>query len=248
MAVAVPYLRQDASLNSPPNRFLARSLLTNGITKCAVKRRSPPRGSASWRRSTLRGCSSREVGMTTGSWRQARNPGRLVSTVWRRAFLRTHLWPPSSDPAKAGPIQSRTAVGPRRPFRCRRRAPRGGVRPVQDRAAVDAVRGERGGTEVDSHSNARCSTRGAGTGGHVARPDPDAMLHESLKGAWHLAEFVWKKHADRLPKDAVRETRAADRGRPGTLRRVGWPRANAPVAPLLLSLSFLGLSTHPQDR
>jgi len=22
----------------------------------------------------------------------------------------------------------------------------------------------------------------------------DAVLHESLKGAWHLAEFVWKKH------------------------------------------------------
>jgi len=106
---------QDASLNSPVNRFLACSLLTKGITKCAVRRRSLPRVSASWSRSTIR----------------------------------------------AGPInlkQAQTGMVPRRPLRCGRRVPGGGVRPVQDRAAVDAV------------------------------------LHESLKGAWHLAEFVWKKH------------------------------------------------------
>src|SRR5258708_36880088 len=27
-------------------------------------------------------------------------------------------------------------------------------------------------------------------------PDPNGVVHESLKGAWNLAEFVWKKHYD----------------------------------------------------
>jgi uncharacterized protein (DUF2235 family) len=32
-----------------------------------------------------------------------------------------------------------------------------------------------------------------GTGGFV-RPDPQAKPHESLKGFWNAAEFIWKKH------------------------------------------------------
>jgi len=31
---------------------------------------------------------------------------------------------------------------------------------------------------------------------NTAAPDPGAVAHESLKGAWNLAEFVWKKHYD----------------------------------------------------
>jgi len=35
-----------------------------------------------------------------------------------------------------------------------------------------------------------------GRTGRNAKPDPDGRMHESLKGAWHLAEFVPKRHYD----------------------------------------------------
>jgi hypothetical protein len=31
---------------------------------------------------------------------------------------------------------------------------------------------------------------------YVAKPDPDATLHESLTGAWNIAEVIPKKHYD----------------------------------------------------
>jgi len=33
--------------------------------------------------------------------------------------------------------------------------------------------------------------------GKHAPPDPNGVMHESLTGAWNLAEFVWKKHYNR---------------------------------------------------
>jgi hypothetical protein len=33
-----------------------------------------------------------------------------------------------------------------------------------------------------------------GSSAKYSKPDPNAMAHESLKGAWNLAEFVPKKH------------------------------------------------------
>jgi hypothetical protein len=33
-------------------------------------------------------------------------------------------------------------------------------------------------------------------GSRYVAPDPKGMMHESLKGAWHAAEFLLKKHFD----------------------------------------------------
>jgi hypothetical protein len=52
---------------------------------------------------------------------------------------------------------------------------------------------------VDARRSARVRRSeilGQLTGGRYAAPDPRAPAHESLEGAWHLAEYVPKKHFD----------------------------------------------------
>jgi hypothetical protein len=46
---------------------------------------------------------------------------------------------------------------------------------------------------------------------------PVPNRHESLKGFWHVAEFVWKKHYDRERKEEGR--------RMNLYRRRTWPKA-----------------------
>jgi hypothetical protein len=38
---------------------------------------------------------------------------------------------------------------------------------------------------------------GKTSGSKYARPDPNGLAHESLNGAWNLAELVFKRHFDR---------------------------------------------------
>jgi uncharacterized protein (DUF2235 family) len=116
-----------------------------------------------------------------------------VSIDERRAFFRTNLWMPKAPPAQSGPKDLKQVwfpgvhcdVGGGYPesesglskialewMLCEARTK--GLLLDEDRVAL--VLGKRG-------------------RGYVA-PDAAAMMHESLKGAWRLAEFVPKRHYD----------------------------------------------------
>lgn len=69
-------------------------------------------------------------------------------------------------------------------------------------------------------------------GGDYAPADPDACLHESLRGWWRLAEFVPKKQTNR---------RAGQRGRRMNLFR----RRDVPHASLVHDVAFLRQGYQP---
>jgi uncharacterized protein (DUF2235 family) len=110
----------------------------------------------------------------------------------RRAFFRTHLWRPSSDPATAGPVNLKQVWFPGV------HSDVGGGYPEEEsglsKIALEWMLGEAIAEGLIVDVDRKREVLGAGAVPHMARPDPNAMMHESLKGAWHLAEFVWKKH------------------------------------------------------
>ena len=66
------------------------------------------------------------------------------------------------------------------------------------------------GLEVDSAR--RGEILGQAGGNRYVRTDSKAMAHESLKGVWHLAEYVPKKHFDwRTQKEVRRMNRCRRR-------------------------------------
>jgi uncharacterized protein (DUF2235 family) len=118
-----------------------------------------------------------------------------VSIDEHRAFFRNHLWRRPDDPAIArGPKDLKQVwfagvhcdVGGGYP------EPESGLSKI----ALDWMLQEakKSGLAVDPAKEAEVLGR-TGSGRYVA-PDPDGMAHESLKGAWNLAEFVPKKHYD----------------------------------------------------
>lgn len=110
----------------------------------------------------------------------------------RRAFFRTHLWRPSSTPEFAGPLDLKQVWFPG--VHC---DVGGGYPEEESGLSKIALRwmlceATAAGLVVDAERQRE--VLGEIEGSRFARPNSQATLHESLKGAWHLAEFVWKKH------------------------------------------------------
>ncbi|KQT21361.1 MULTISPECIES: DUF2235 domain-containing protein [unclassified Bradyrhizobium] len=112
----------------------------------------------------------------------------------RRAFFRTNLWWPSTDPEKAGPKDLKQVwfpgvhcdVGGGYP-ECESGLSKIALKWMIDEAvALNLL--------VDEERRATMlGDRGKG----FVKPDPNGCMHESLSGAWWLAEIVPKRHYDR---------------------------------------------------
>jgi uncharacterized protein (DUF2235 family) len=177
---------------------------------------------------TLRECKPWFVGVfdTVSSVGWIENPVRLPYTAnnpdieygrhaiaidERRAFFRTNLWRPHSDPLKRGPHDLKQVWFPGV------HSDIGGGYPesesglskitlkwmldeavlaglVVDPEKVEAILGDRAGSYV--------------------KPDPTARMHESLRGAWWLAEILFKRHFDWSQKQ---ERRRMNLGRRRTI-------------------------------
>lgn len=112
----------------------------------------------------------------------------------RRAFFRSHLWRPSPSASAHGPRDLQQVWFPG--VHC---DVGGGYPEAESGLSKIALQwmldeAEAKGLRVDPAR--RLEILGGGDGGRHARPDPDAAAHESLRGAWHLAELVPKKHYD----------------------------------------------------
>src|SRR5207253_5890196 len=117
-----------------------------------------------------------------------------VSIDEHRAFFRNHLWRVPEDPAS-----------PRGPKDLRQvwfagvHCDVGGGYPEKDSALSKVAlhwmieEAKKCGLIVDPAREAEILGK---SGGKYVAPDPNGMAHESLKGAWNIAEFVPKKHYD----------------------------------------------------
>jgi uncharacterized protein (DUF2235 family) len=120
----------------------------------------------------------------------------------RRAFFRTHLWRPGQSSTTHGPRDLKQVWFPG--VHC----DVGGGCPEREsglsKIALEwmLVEARAAGLLIDDDREA--TVLGKTSGGHNAAADPDALLHESLKGWWRLAEFVPKKHFDPRTKTARR--------------------------------------------
>jgi len=113
----------------------------------------------------------------------------------RRAFFRTHLWRrPDSAGVEWGPRDVKQVWFPG--VHC----DVGGGYPESEsglsKAALDWMLQEAKAAGLAVDSAREQEVLGAAPGSRYAKPDADAPAHESLKGAWNLAEFVLKKHYD----------------------------------------------------
>ena len=110
----------------------------------------------------------------------------------RRAFFRTHLWRPGADPKKAhGPKDLLQVWFPG--VHC---DVGGGYPEAESGLSKFALEwmldeAEKFGLRIDKPRKDEVLGR---TGTAYAKPDADAQMHESLKGAWNLAELVPKRH------------------------------------------------------
>ena len=110
----------------------------------------------------------------------------------RRAFFRTNLWRPGSDPDEThGPIDLKQVWFPGV------HSDVGGGYPESEsglsKLALEWMldEAEAHGLLVDPEKR-RAMFEGDGQ----APPDPRAFIHESLAGPWHIAEYVPKRHYD----------------------------------------------------
>lgn len=129
-----------------------------------------------------------------------------------RAFFRTNLWRPSSDPAEAGPKNLKQVwfpgvhcdVGGGYP------EPQSGLSKIALKWMIDEAR--LAGLKLDEPTVSLV----LGASGHgFIPPNPDGMLHNSLKGGWRLVEYIPKPRWD-----GQRTTWQANR-----YRRRTWPTA-----------------------
>jgi uncharacterized protein (DUF2235 family) len=114
-----------------------------------------------------------------------------ISIDERRAFFRTNLWRPRHPPPAGGPKDLKQVWFPG--VHC----DVGGGYPEPEsglaKLALDWMLKEatRAGLLVDTDKmNLMLGQAGEG----YTAPDAKAPLHESLKGAWWLAEILWKRH------------------------------------------------------
>jgi uncharacterized protein (DUF2235 family) len=114
----------------------------------------------------------------------------------RRAFFRNHLWRPSTNPdAEHGPKDLKQVWFPG--VHC---DVGGGYPEAESGLAKIALEwmldeAQAAGLLVDPDRRRRLL--GQDGSGRFAPADPCAAAHESLAGAWHLAEYVPKPHFDR---------------------------------------------------
>ncbi len=120
---------------------------------------------------------------------------QAISIDERRAFFRNHLWRPPSDPlALRGPKNLKQVWFPG--VHC----DVGGGYPESESGLSKITlkwmlaEAKAAGLLVDADKMAEML--GEAVASKHAPPDPNAMIHESLKGVWNLAEFVWKKTYD----------------------------------------------------
>jgi uncharacterized protein (DUF2235 family) len=113
----------------------------------------------------------------------------------RRAFFRNHLWIRPTDPdAPHGPKDLKQVWFPG--VHC----DVGGGYPELEsglsKISLEWMLQESSlaGLKVNPHKKA--TILGKIGNSNFAPPDPNAVLHESLTGAWNMAEFVWKKRYD----------------------------------------------------
>jgi uncharacterized protein (DUF2235 family) len=116
---------------------------------------------------------------------------QAISIDERRAFFRSNLWIPRNLPPQSGPkdlkqvwfagVHSDVGGGyPERESGLSKIALQWmlkeaiGADLLVDPAQMDLILGK--------------------SGGDYAAPDPNAVMHESLTGAWWLAEVLWKRH------------------------------------------------------
>ena len=117
-----------------------------------------------------------------------------VSIDERRAFFRTNLWRPAAAPAEGGPRDLKQVWFPG--VHC----DVGGGYPEAEsglsKLALEWMirEAQRAGLLVDETKVG--VVLGRAGAGECVPPDPQAMMHESLKGFWYLAEFIPKRHYD----------------------------------------------------
>jgi len=119
-----------------------------------------------------------------------------ISIDERRAFFRNHLWRrPDDQSLPYGPKDIKQVwfpgvhsdVGGGYP------EPESGLSKIAlEWMLVEAMAA---GLLIDASK--REEILGKTASGKHAPPDPNGVMHESLTGAWNLAEFVWKKHYNR---------------------------------------------------
>jgi len=128
----------------------------------------------------------------------------------KRAFFRTNRWVPSKIPAEVGPIDVKQVWFPG--VHC---DVGGGYAEAQSglsKIALEWMIGEARAAGLKLEESLVAKVLGQSGGGYVA-PDPDGMMHKSLKGWWRLAEFIPKPYWD-----GQRRTRRCNR-----FRRRTWP-------------------------
>jgi len=148
----------------------------------------------------------------------ANNPGieigrHAIAIDERRAFFRNHLWRHSAE--------SQQASGPRdlkQVWFAGVHCDVGGGYPESEsglaKIALEWMLDEAIAAGLLVNASQRAAILGQdGNGAHVP-PDPTAAAHESLSGAWHLAEYVPKKHFDYATR---KEARRMNRHRRRTL-------------------------------
>ena len=118
-----------------------------------------------------------------------------VSIDEHRAFFRSNLWRPGMDPSKPhGPKDLQQVWFPG--VHC----DVGGGYP-EDESGLSKIPLEWMLEEAEAHEllvdpNRKDEVLGRTNGSKYARPDPNGPSHESLTGAWNLAEVAIKRHFD----------------------------------------------------
>jgi uncharacterized protein (DUF2235 family) len=109
----------------------------------------------------------------------------------RRAFFRPNLWRPRNPPPLGGPRDLKQVWFPG--VHC----DVGGGYPESEsglsKIALEWMLKEASDAGLLVDSAQMALMLGESGGGYVA-PDPDAAMHESLRGLWWLAEVLWKRH------------------------------------------------------
>jgi uncharacterized protein (DUF2235 family) len=113
----------------------------------------------------------------------------------RRAFFRTHLWRPPADPSQpAGPKDLKQVWFPG--VHC----DVGGGYPEAEsglsKIALEWMLGEAEAAGLLVDASRRREVLGEAGGGRHVAPNALAAAHESLAGAWRIAEYVPKRHFD----------------------------------------------------
>jgi len=118
-----------------------------------------------------------------------------VSIDEHRAFFRNNLWRPGTDPAhEHGPKDLKQVWFPG--VHC---DVGGGYREAESglaKIALEWMLEEAEAHELLVDSVRKQEVLGRTQGSKYACPDPNGPVHESLSGAWNLAEFALKRHYD----------------------------------------------------